>query len=131
MEENTLVIFTSDHGNMDAAHRLASKGFFYEESVGVPLIMMQRGVIPAGQVDSDHLVSAGLDILPTCATTPGSRSQRICREGACAPWPKDKVRTIGARRWQPRTTPAACYVARATSTVPMVSNKEWRSCLTW
>lgn len=62
---NTLVIFTSDHGNMDASHRLASKGIFYEESVGVPFVMKYTGHIPAGRVDNTHLVSSGLDILPT------------------------------------------------------------------
>ncbi len=64
-DEDTLVLFTSDHGNMDASHRLASKGLFYEESVTVPFLMQYKGAIPAGQVNADHLVSTGLDILPT------------------------------------------------------------------
>lgn len=64
-DENTLVLFTSDHGNMDASHRLASKGLFYEESVTVPFLMRLKGQIPAGQVNGEHLVSTGLDILPT------------------------------------------------------------------
>ena len=64
LEEKTLVVFTSDHGNMDACHRLASKGLFYEESVRVPLIMMYKGVIHRKK-DNEHLVSTGLDILPT------------------------------------------------------------------
>lgn len=65
LEEKTLVVFTSDHGNMDASHQLASKGLFYEESVGVPFIMKYAGVIPAGRLDKRHLISTGLDILPT------------------------------------------------------------------
>jgi arylsulfatase A-like enzyme len=65
LEDNTLIIFTSDHGNMDASHHLASKGFFYEESVGVPLILSYKGNIPAGRVDEKSLASTGLDILPT------------------------------------------------------------------
>lgn len=65
LEDNTLIIFTSDHGNMDASHRLASKGMFYEESVGVPFILKFKGSIPAGHTDRKHLVSTGLDILPT------------------------------------------------------------------
>ncbi len=65
LEDNTLIIFTSDHGNMDASHRLASKSFPYEESVGIPFLMKYKGVIQPGQVDSKHLVSAGIDILPT------------------------------------------------------------------
>jgi len=65
LEEDTVVIFTSDHGNMDASHRLASKGVFYEESVGVPLILKHLGGVPGGRADQAHLVSSGLDILPT------------------------------------------------------------------
>ncbi len=65
LEENTLVIFTSDHGDMDASHRLASKSLLYEESVGVPFILKYKGVVPSGKVDTKNLVSTGLDILPT------------------------------------------------------------------
>jgi len=65
LEENTLIVFTSDHGNMDASHRMASKAQPFEESVGIPFLMKYKGVIPAGQVDSKHFVSSGIDILPT------------------------------------------------------------------
>lgn len=63
LDQETLVIFTSDHGDMDACHRLASKGRFYEQSVRVPLLMRYTGKI-VNQVDT-NLVSSGLDILPT------------------------------------------------------------------
>ena len=89
LEETTLILFTSDHGNMDASHRLASKGLFYEESVRVPFLMKYKGVIPPGQVDDQHLVASGLDILPTLcdyagADAPGTllgRSLRAIAEG--------------------------------------------------
>jgi len=62
---DTLIIFTSDHGDMDASHRLASKNLFYEESVRVPFLMSYPALIPGGVVDKETLVSTGLDILPT------------------------------------------------------------------
>ena len=65
LEENTLVVFTSDHGDMDGSHRLASKNVFYQNSAGVPFIMQYKGVIPPNQVDEKSLVSNGLDVLPT------------------------------------------------------------------
>lgn len=65
LEENTLIIFTADHGDMDGSHRLASKNLFYEESVGVPFLMQYKGVVHPGVVDDDSLVSNGLDLLPT------------------------------------------------------------------
>ncbi len=89
LEETTLILFTSDHGDMDASHRLASKGLFYENSVRVPLVMQYKGVIPAGQVDTKHLVATGLDILPTLGDYAGAdvpesllgRSLRAIAEG--------------------------------------------------
>lgn len=75
LEEKTLVIVTSDHGDMDSCHRLASKGRFYEQSVRVPLLMKYKGRIIAGKTDG-HLVSTGLDILPTICSYAGVRVPR-------------------------------------------------------
>ena len=65
LEENTLIVFTSDHGDMDASHQLEHKGVLYEESIRIPFLLSYKGVIPAGQVDDTHLVSNGLDLIPT------------------------------------------------------------------
>jgi choline-sulfatase len=65
LEDNTLVVFTSDHGDMDSAHKMEHKSVLYEESVRVPFIMSYKGKIPAGVIDDAHLVSNGLDLLPT------------------------------------------------------------------
>ena len=64
-EEDTVVIFSADHGDMDGSHRMEHKTVLYEEAARVPLIMSWKGVTHAGQVDRDHLVSNGLDLLPT------------------------------------------------------------------
>lgn len=64
-EENTLVIFTSDHGDTDSAHRMEHKTTLYEEACRVPMIMSQPGVTPPGEVNHTHLVSNGLDLVPT------------------------------------------------------------------
>jgi arylsulfatase A-like enzyme len=48
--ENTLVIMTSDHGDMLGDQELLVKGaFFYDPSVKVPLILCWPGRIPAGK----------------------------------------------------------------------------------
>ncbi len=62
--DNTIVIFTSDHGDHDAAHKLEHKSTFYDEACRIPLIISGPGVT-AGRVDRDHLISNGLDLLPT------------------------------------------------------------------
>lgn len=65
LEKTTLVMFTSDHGDMDSAHRFEDKSLLYEEAVNVPLIVSWKGIIREGLVDRDHLVSTGLDLIPT------------------------------------------------------------------
>jgi len=65
LEDNTVVIFTSDHGDMDASHRMEHKTVFYEEAARIPLIVSQKGRTKPGAVDTTHLVSNGLDLLPT------------------------------------------------------------------
>ncbi|NQT40141.1 MAG: sulfatase-like hydrolase/transferase [Planctomycetes bacterium] len=65
LEETTLIVFTSDHGDMDSAHRLEHKTVLYEEATRVPLIFSYPGATKPGGVDTEHLVSAGIDLIPT------------------------------------------------------------------
>ena len=64
-EKDTLVVLTSDHGDQDASHRLEHKEVLYEEAIRVPFIVSWKGVTKAGAVDRQHLVSNGLDLIPT------------------------------------------------------------------
>ena len=69
VEENTLVIFTSDHGDCVGAHRFNQKTVFYEESVRIPLIVSWKGkTVPA---TSDKLINTGIDLLPTMMACAG------------------------------------------------------------
>jgi arylsulfatase A-like enzyme len=74
LDENTLILFTSDHGDMDGSHRMASKNVFYQNSVCVPFIMKYKGVIPAGVVNNKSLISNGLDLLPTICEFAGIKA---------------------------------------------------------
>ena len=65
LDENTVVVFTSDHGDMDSAHRLEHKSMPYEEAARVPLIVSQPGVTAEGGVNRTNLISTGLDLIPT------------------------------------------------------------------
>ncbi len=95
-EENTLVIFSSDHGDNDASHRMEHKTVMYEESTNIPFAAMWKGKIPAGQVDKTSLVSNGLDLLPTVCdyagikvhTDPRGRSLKSLFEGHETSWRK-------------------------------------------
>ena len=62
--ENTLFMFTSDHGEMGGHHNLFKKGQFYDPALRVPLVCVFGGRVRAGKRDSEHLVS-GMDIPAT------------------------------------------------------------------
>ena len=63
LDDNTLIIYTSDHGDMQGEHGLFWKHVFYEESVRVPLILSWPGRIPPQQ-RCQQVVSA-LDVAAT------------------------------------------------------------------
>jgi arylsulfatase A-like enzyme len=63
LEEKTLIVFTSDHGECAGAHGFNQKTVFYEESVHVPLIVSHKGLTKQGSCDK--MVNTGLDLLPT------------------------------------------------------------------
>lgn len=70
LAENTLVVFTSDHGHFLGQHGLVAKGpFHYEDLIRVPFIVRQPGVVPAGEV-SDSLQSL-VDLSPTFLSAAG------------------------------------------------------------
>ena len=79
---NTLVIFTSDHGEMLGDHGLLLKGCrFYEGLVHVPLILRWPGHIAAG-VTTDALSSS--PISPRrCSTPPACRRRSTWRAARC------------------------------------------------
>jgi len=63
LRDNTIVVFTSDHGEMFGAHGRVYKMTFYEESVRTPLLVRWPGRIAAG-AHSDACISA-VDLMPT------------------------------------------------------------------
>ena len=63
LEENTIVVITSDHGEMMGSHGLMSKNVWFEEAINVPFIIKWPKKIKANQ-KSDLIVSA-TDIMPT------------------------------------------------------------------
>jgi arylsulfatase A-like enzyme len=57
LTDNTMLIFTSDHGEMLGSHGMREKNNFYEESVRVPLLIRFPGRIKPGTVVDDKPVS--------------------------------------------------------------------------
>ncbi|MEO0653154.1 MAG: sulfatase, partial [Planctomycetota bacterium] len=63
LADDTLVVFTSDHGSMLGSHGLTGKQTPFEEAISVPLLFRQPGRLPAG-LAPEALFSA-LDMAPT------------------------------------------------------------------
>lgn len=69
--ENTVVIFSSDHGDGVGAHQWNQKSALYEEVVNVPLIVTLPGRKHAGTV-MPQLVSNGVDFFATICDWTGA-----------------------------------------------------------
>lgn len=72
LADDTIVVYTSDHGEMAGEHGLFQKFVFFEPSAGVPLIVSYPRKLPRGQV-SQALVEY-LGIYPTVAELAGLKS---------------------------------------------------------
>lgn len=65
LEKDTLVVFLSDHGDMQAAHGMPCKSLpaYYDDTVRVPMLMRYPGHIKPGTVVRSHANS--VDVMPT------------------------------------------------------------------
>src|SRR5215831_4468829 len=63
MADNTILVLTSDHGEMFGAHGRRAKYIFYEEAARVPFLIRWPGHVPAKST-SDALLGTP-DIMPT------------------------------------------------------------------
>ena len=104
LAQNTLVVFTSDHGEMLGDHGLSSKNIFYEGSAHIPLLMRLPGVIKPGTVVTapvSHIdyYATILDYLGASGPPSEGQSLRPLVEGrsdgkdriAVSEWPKGNV----------------------------------------
>ena len=68
--ENTIVIFVSDHGELQGAHRREMKMAPYQEAQLVPFIFAGPGIMKKA-VDTVNMVNTGIDLLPTLCDLAG------------------------------------------------------------
>lgn len=69
IDRDTIVVYTSDHGEMAGAHRMWTKHNIYEQSVGVPLMISFPGRLE-DNVQRRELIEQ-IDIFPTVAELAG------------------------------------------------------------
>ena len=68
LAENTIVVYTSDHGDMMGAHNMVEKGVMYEEAVRIPWLMRipqmrRRGCVSKGRVSQIDMVPTLLELM--------------------------------------------------------------------
>lgn len=68
--DNTLIVFTSDHGEMAGAHGIFGKGVMYEESLHVPLIINAPG---QAEGTRRSMPVSTVDIMPTLLDYAGAQ----------------------------------------------------------
>ena len=76
MAATTLVVFTSDHGELAGSHGMYRKGQPEDESLHVPLLMRLPGAIAEG-VEPGTLASS-VDLMPTMLSLCGLPAQGSC-----------------------------------------------------
>ncbi|MGL5113425.1 MAG: sulfatase-like hydrolase/transferase [Flavobacterium sp.] len=63
LTDNTLIVFTSDHGEMLGAHGMREKNVFYEESAHIPLLLRFPGQIKNNKKVNGY--TSTVDLFPT------------------------------------------------------------------
>ncbi|MBM3787066.1 MAG: sulfatase [Acidobacteria bacterium] len=114
LDRNTVIVFSSDHGDMDAAHGFEHKSLPYDESARVPFLVSWQGKTRA-RLDKRHLISSCVDLMPTLcdyagitppAGLPGRSVRPLVETGKAANWREEVAiecgnsRSIRSRRYK-------------------------------
>ncbi len=74
--DNTMVIYTSDHGSQFGSHGVGSKRQPFEESLRIPFMVYAPGRVPAG--DSSQALMGAPDVMPTLCGLAGIPVPKSC-----------------------------------------------------
>lgn len=115
LAEDTIVVFTSDHGEMFGAHGRRAKNIFYEEACRIPFLMRWPGRIPAGSRSDACL--ATVDLLPTLCSLMGLE----------APPGMEGMDLSHLARGKPGPEPEAAFMQICGATAAWEDGHEWRA----
>lgn len=69
LDEDTIIVFTSDHGDNLGSHQLFNKDRLYEESIRVPMIYRWPAGLAPRKIDTQ--VASLVDVMPTALSLAG------------------------------------------------------------
>jgi arylsulfatase A-like enzyme len=69
LADDTIVVYTSDHGDMVGSHRMVSKQLPFEESIRTPFVLRYPRRVEAGEASSTFITP--VDVLPTLLSLAG------------------------------------------------------------
>jgi arylsulfatase A-like enzyme len=113
--DDTIVVFTSDHGEMFGAHGRRAKLIFYEEAARVPFLMRWPGQIPPGTAPDVCLST--VDILPSLA---GLADMAVADD-------VEGMDLSHCARGRPGPEPEAVLLQGCGATAKWVDGHEWRA----
>jgi arylsulfatase A-like enzyme len=87
LDENTVVVYTSDHGDMMGSHRLVAKTLMYEESVRVPMMFRLPGQAEGRRVTGPV---SQIDVVPTLLDLCGVEQPGHLQGRSLRPWLEER-----------------------------------------
>ena len=145
LAERTLVVYTSDHGDLCGAHGMIDKHYvMYDDVVRVPLILRWPGRLPPGST-VDAFVTAALDLATTFCVAAGieppptfAGHDLLALANGGAPTTREGLRQLSRQRNLARTASAWCARAGGSTSgmqPPRMNSITWRtipaSCTIW
>ncbi|MBI4578649.1 MAG: sulfatase-like hydrolase/transferase [Planctomycetes bacterium] len=93
LDNNTIVLFSSDHGDLLGSHHLFNKNSHYDESCRVPLIVRwPRRIKPVVQ---DRQIISQVDVMPTLLDLCGVKAPATVQGTSLAPVLLGRASTVG------------------------------------
>ena len=91
LADKTIIVFTSDHGDMMGSHRLLGKGVMFEESIRVPLIIRLPGQMEGRRISTPV---SHIDLLPTLLDLLGQSAGDDLPDRSLRPYLEDSGGTV-------------------------------------